>query len=592
MSKMIISSNVEITNLVKTECTNNGFDRFGEIADEGYNIVAFKKLCINNDNLVQFHNGDFIVSSGTLIFEETIGKIALESVYAKFNGNIHDVRKYITGNYSIVLKKGDYIYIFCEENNVFDVFYIDDITDWYVANSLFDLAENYSGDLDINEFSVIEQAFQYCIIGDETVFNKVKKLQGDELIEIDLKRHNLKVKKQPIVYPGFSSFDEPVLVDQFTKTIKEKTRIIATAFDDITLSMTGGLDSRLIFSSMVANGVKPKIVYGIGNSILTNTKPRDLEINKIYASKFKLQLSTLDWSTPEQFDEFWEKYMHKYGFLSVIYNSSNHVFSGLENIEGKFIDYGYWGETFRNRPWLEVRTEEYFSLDQFLDEFYINKKLKDVYSNYDGYRDHLKDKFKSITDVLQLNSQKIHKNDFQKIYNYWFKGAHARICNLNNLMRYSIAILSDYDINCFALQVPYVLKVDARFMLKSLKKISPEVLDVPFFSHCEDLTFNETKFKLEKSHHENKIFSIAKRTVKNKTLIQFAKYILYQFSRDTNTSKELKELIEKSGLKKDILDKINANGLSHIKTQNYEGITVHLAHYAQLIEIIKHIKEK
>jgi len=73
--------------------------------------------------------------------------------------------------------------------------------------------------------------------------------------------------------------------------LNDITNTIATVFNSHTISMTGGLDARMIFSSMLANNVKPNLVYGVGNTLLTNTKDRDLEINKLYTEKFWFESS-------------------------------------------------------------------------------------------------------------------------------------------------------------------------------------------------------------------------------------------------------------------------------------------------------------
>jgi len=83
----------------------------------------------------------------------------------------------------------------------------------------------------------------------------------------------------------------------------------------------------------------------------------------------------MNWDTPEKFDKYWETYMNKYGFLSLIYNASNNVFNEFENIKTEFIDFGYFGETLRNRPWLENYNKDTFTTIQYIDDFYIYSPL-------------------------------------------------------------------------------------------------------------------------------------------------------------------------------------------------------------------------
>jgi len=427
---------------------------------------------------------------------------SLIQIYNDFNGNIQKIRKNIIGNYLLCIKKSNKIYIFCEENNLFNVFYTQNDDNWAVSNSLYDLSKNYFGKLSINEFNLIEYIFQSAIIGNGTIFNEVKKLQGDESLCINLETDKLQVFDEELPKTDLKNKDEEFLVTHFVDKLNDITNTIATVFNSHTISMTGGLDARMIFSSMLANNVKPNLVYGVGNTLLTNTKDRDLEINKLYTEKFGLNLHIMNWDTPEKFDKYWETYMNKYGFLSLIYNASNNVFNEFENIKTEFIDFGYFGETLRNRPWLENYNKDTFTTIQYIDDFYIYSPLSLMLKKekYLLFKEHLISKFNKIAEKNSINKYEISKDEFGILYNDWFKSAHNKICNMNNMHMYATSILSNYELNKMAISIPYYMKKDARFMLKTLHKVYPEVLEVPFFSHTENWIFDEENFKLIKDN--------------------------------------------------------------------------------------------
>jgi len=595
MSKLIISNDIEVTKKIKIKSIKAGFKKFSEFYQSEFNLVAFNKLKIDNENFIKFVNDDFVAIAGTLIYKEKIGKPALYNIYNDFTGEIQKIRKNTIGNYLVIIKKSDDIYIFCEENNLFNVFYCINNDNWFVSNSLFDIADNYPGKLSVNEFNIIEKAFQSAIIGNGTIFNEIKKLQGDEYILIDTKTQKLKIKKE-LIDKSEIRIDEEELVKEFASALNDKVRIISHIFKDITISMTGGLDSRMIFSSMLANKVSPKLVYGVGNTSLTNTKNRDLEINKIYAERYNLDLKVMNWNTPEKLDQYWEKYMKKYGLLSLIYNASNNVFNELENINAEFIDFGYFGETLRNVPWIENLKKSHFSLDEFLDEFYIEPILKIIYPKYESFRNILKVKFLKICDINKINYLNISKTEFQILHNEYRKNADANLVNFSNMLYYSISILSQKPILDFSYVIPAFWKKNASFMLKTLNEIYPDVLKVPFFSHTKNWVFNEQEFKLIKDNRientSNRIIQYVKKLINNDKVFQAIKTVLLPIYHIGYSKKDIIERQARKIIIIKLCNKIKNNEYNIIKPHNFQEYLANLAHYSQILEIIKEIKKK
>jgi len=598
MSKLIISNNKKIVQRVKEHSIENGFEKYTALSYSNCNIVSFKKLNIDNENFVKFENNDFVATAGTLIYKKKIGQNSLIQIYNDFNGNIQKIRKNIIGNYLLCIKKSNKIYIFCEENNLFNVFYTQNDDNWAVSNSLYDLSKNYFGKLSINEFNLIEYIFQSAIIGNGTIFNEVKKLQGDESLCINLETDKLQVFDEELPKTDLKNKDEEFLVTHFVDKLNDITNTIATVFNSHTISMTGGLDARMIFSSMLANNVKPNLVYGVGNTLLTNTKDRDLEINKLYTEKFGLNLHIMNWDTPEKFDKYWETYMNKYGFLSLIYNASNNVFNEFENIKTEFIDFGYFGETLRNRPWLENYNKDTFTTIQYIDDFYIYSPLSLMLKKekYLLFKEHLISKFNKIAEKNSINKYEISKDEFGILYNDWFKSAHNKICNMNNMHMYATSILSNYELNKMAISIPYYMKKDARFMLKTLHKVYPEVLEVPFFSHTENWIFDEENFKLIKDNRNkyatNRMIQFVKKLISNDKIFQAIKTILLPIYNKGYSKKDIIERQIRFKLSEEISKKIKSNEFNIIAPSSFQGYLPRLAHYSQILEIIREIKKK
>ena len=63
----------------------------------------------------------------------------------------------------------------------------------------------------------------------------------------------------------------------FAKIIAQEMKYIATVmyknFGRTTIGCTGGFDSRMTLAAYLAAGIKPKIAYGYGNSLLAPSSP-------------------------------------------------------------------------------------------------------------------------------------------------------------------------------------------------------------------------------------------------------------------------------------------------------------------------------
>lgn len=128
------------------------------------------------------------------------------------------------------------------------------------------------------------------------MFNNIKSLQIGEYIEVNLKQNLFKKKGFEPKKEIIKIKSEVAMAKELARIMKKYANIISDVFPKININMTGGIDSRIILALFFSINKKPNIVYGFGNSGITNTKKEDLEINKIYAKKFNLNLKILNWN--------------------------------------------------------------------------------------------------------------------------------------------------------------------------------------------------------------------------------------------------------------------------------------------------------
>jgi hypothetical protein len=378
-------------------------------------------------------------------------------------------------------------------------------------------------------------------------------------------------------------------VATFGSKINQSAKVINHCFNNKTLCITGGLDSRIVLASLLSQQGKPRLNYGVGDSFLTGTKNRDLEISRMLAKYFDLPLKIMNWHSPQQIDKYWQYYFDKYGFHSLIYGASNNIFESFENMEStEFIDFGYFGENFRNIPWIENIKGDIFTLNQYLDDFYINSDLQLMLPNYKVYRDSLYNRYYTFCLNNSIDPDCILKNQFQILHNEYRKVADSRLLNFTNLLCYSSSILASEGLIKLSEQIEVKDKVNAKFMLKVLSDVFPDILNVPIFSHGKDYTFNSSALELQSYQKITPSLLLLKKRIKdvipNRKFYDVIRKIKARISNaDNNITAELDKRI---AAEKFCFQKLKTSDNSKFDFIRFKGSTACLVGYIQLKEAL------
>ena len=576
MSKILIGSDIEKVEVLKKHFIKYGFEKYSNYSGNRFNACYFKKLKINNSNFIEI-GSDFVATSGTIIYRNETGKDALEKIYNDFIKGINYIRKNAVGNYCLVLKKGGILYVFTDENSIHNIYYYND-NDWMITNTFYHLAKVIDN-VSINQLEMLEYSFQYGIIGNKTPYEKIYKLMGEEYIKVDLTNDDFKINQINCEEDKIKKTDTSS--KSVAKMLEEQAKIISNNFSKITVSMTGGLDSRIIMAALLKNGVKPQIVYGVGDSPLTNTKNKDLEINKMYADKFNLEFNPMNWKTNEPIEEYWDYSLQKYGELFTIYAGNRNMYDAFEkNIDFDYITFGYFGELMRNADLIEPSQNNFFNINMFVD-LYFNKKIpieKDLKEKLYG---NILDKYTEICKMEKIDVLQIHKDKATRIHSHYRKRADVQLCNLSNIYANSTIMLSEQKLFESILNVKYNDKKNAKYMLQVMYELYPEILDIPFFSHCRDCIFNLETFELDNVQSKNKVVQELKKYL-NQT--RYANVIKKLYShtlkvddKDILQNKKNKEISIK------FVNYLKVQKDSLINIDNFNGDLRSLVRYSQLV---------
>jgi hypothetical protein len=590
MSKILIGNNKEKVSLLKNHFEKYGFNQYSEFETSKCKIYAFKKLKVSNNNFATIGN-DFVATSGTVIYNNKTGKPAMEMLYDDISKGINYIKENAVGNYCVAIKKDDCITIFTDKNAIYNIYYYNQNNDFLITNTFYHLAKTIDN-LSINQTEILEYAFQYAILDNKTIFKDIYKLMGDEYLEIDLNIDALFFKK--ISLEKYQAKEEIPTPEQIAKKFAKETMTINSSFKKITIGTTGGLDSRIILAAFLNKGIKPQIIYGVGDSILTNTKNKDLEINKIYAEKFGLKLHEMNWKTNEPINEYWNYSLEKYGELFLVYAGNKNVFTEFEtNVEADYITFGYYGELMRSFEWIDSIKKEYLTVNEFVNAYCDKNAINDILfdnDELDELKETILNKYIDICTSEGIDMQKIHRNQLTRLYFFYAKNASTVLCNLCNCYGYSSMIFFENDLLSDILNIPYGDKKNAKYMLSIMNILYPEILNVPIFSHGKEQLFNPKTLELSSAvnHHERLKIKL-KKYLNHKKSLKILKKIYKIFKH--NDEKTNLEIEQNNMLKNYFIHYLKSSNENNLKFDNYNFDVRPLAKYTQLIFMIEKLKD-
>jgi len=296
--------------------------------------------------------------------------------------------------------------------------------------------------------------------------------------------------------------DKDEYLENIVNLIKEAAQRIKLFTDKVSVSMTGGLDTRLQLAALLSVGIKPILIHGQG---FISTHNKDLEICKLIAERFRLPLKIRNWNFMGKINKDWETILRDYGEYYYINNGTSAFFKGFESEkEAEMILYGYYGEPFRNIEWLEELKNNTFTSEEYID-FYIGNKVENICSDYDQYHKYISNKINNIIIKEGYEFNNIDKSNYEKIAIWIRKHGSSALHNFTNDFCYCYTYLADSNLMSRILNIPYEYKYDDNFMLKVIQSLYPDMLNIPFFTHRVFKVFDYKKFRLE-----NKMIGVRK----------------------------------------------------------------------------------
>lgn len=221
---------------------------------------------------------------------------------------IGELKKKLVGEYVLLVKKSDSIYIFSDFMGVRNIFYSDD---GMVVSSSFaqleDLIQTSSGDLDrykVLEYVAMRHMIYPAWLGRRTYHKNINWLLPYDYLAIDLRKYSLGVGSVVYSIDNKKQSDLSLLSSKLLSTLK--AIVGRPEFKDSTVaaSLTGGHDTRLV--SAIAAEQYRNIRYRIAISTESPDSLKDLKVASKVARIQGVQLDVYQFQNGRDEERFYE----------------------------------------------------------------------------------------------------------------------------------------------------------------------------------------------------------------------------------------------------------------------------------------------
>lgn len=508
MAKFFISNSLD--GVEKNKNRNSVFfTRFNTISCGTQYAVTYEKEfnSLGNSYILKNHtqkeDEDFCIVVGTFIFKEKVGEDAVKLLYEVFSPEIiADLKKEIIGIYAVFIHKKGKSYIFNDYYGLYDVCYSQVGDNYYIGNSLSEVAVA-SGQTEFDDYSLLMELFQVGCFPGKTIFKDVANLRGEEWLTLTdcIEVCTIPSESYRINY-RYETEDKAL--NDIKGWLCKYAKLVDNCYLSEAVFLTGGLDSRMVFGAFNNVNANFNCLYGTGRI----TEKEDKRLATELCNDYNKKLNILNWSHPEETEpidwNYQEEVFKKIGFSNVIASGSRNQYESIKDgcKDVNFYAFGYYCEAIRLRDWAADLHRNFFSLDEYIDDYYLSPRLtEDVYQDIKGYRSFLRDNYiKQLNDIgVDDNYDKIPLDKFER-----FRWKQSRFCDSRmeffvNHYTYSFSLLSIPTIHEAILSLPAEVIRDGVFQVKLIKLLDKNLIDkYDVFSHMRLFTVNKKNKKIRK----------------------------------------------------------------------------------------------
>lgn len=485
-------------------CDAAGLDPSGARSGPGYEVRAYEKRAIDTTNFVDIDEEGWICSAGTIISDGAFGEAPLREMYDRLlEGGVAEARSSVIGHYAVAAKHGDTVTVFTDPMGSFCLYYGADGSPLTVSNSLHAVAASLPS-RSVDPIRVIEDAFQQTIsTGEDTFYEGVKRLFGSQVLTVDLPGGDLAVDRLPIAEHDWSA-DATSITDAVERYRSEVRDVFGqlVGIEPVALNTTGGLDTRTVLAGLLDAGIEPQLIYGVGNSGLTNTKRADLEAGLELAETLDLPYYRMDWSDDHPHDrETLTELFERLGFQFSMYGVPRPMLAELEGGISPYptLQLGGYSPAFTNEKVWE--SEDHGRTFEDLIDDYVHRAVEDVaFECEERYRKDIADEVRTALrySPVEFPDGEASLETFVKARLFLKARKSGKIANFVNEFTYYLAPFLQKRLYDPLLNVPVEYRRDDEFQVRLVHGLHPEVFEVPVFSGIRPAEIDLESFRMRR----------------------------------------------------------------------------------------------
>jgi hypothetical protein len=272
--------------------------RFRETAGSLHAGAALKRQ-VAHENLRQEDGSRWLIATGSYgLFGGSWGGAALPVLSSSFSpSDPLALRPRLFGHYGVAVRRERVAFAFCDPIASYELFFTQKDGAFLVSTSLADCfcAPWVSGRLD--EASALMAAFHgERGLGLESMVPGVQCVRGHQTVAMRQEGGVWSaelIQGPPEELPAEPSrFDDSVV--DYADTTRRMLRV-AKGAGCVAVNATGGLDSRTVLAAAGEAGMTGQLLYGYGNSAMTNTKRQDRLSARLLVRHLGAELTLMDW---------------------------------------------------------------------------------------------------------------------------------------------------------------------------------------------------------------------------------------------------------------------------------------------------------
>lgn len=453
----------------------HGFTGLAEKALPGWRLLHAPHILGGPDSLLEAGD-DLVAVAGTLTWDDLMGRPALEALLRDISLPDPDWSR-LGGQFVAVVRREGRSFLLTDHFAMFQLFHDREMT--VFSTSLLS-AVAVLPKVSFNAQGVYEFAFNVAPIGDDTVFDELKTLGPDRLVELLPDGVRVHAAAKPLPGQAAAMAVEERL-DRHKARLAAAVRPHVRHFGDrVHCPLSGGLDSRLLLAALRAEGCRPHVyVYGC-------PEDSDVQIARRIGEALGFEVAWLDKEAkslaPEEFPEQVERNFQQYdglpSFGELFENGMNAQARDARHAGGALSASGANGEIYRNFFYLADRPT---SAEAVGRTFFARYSRGDVTEAFDerAFLTRIGDKIVGSLGLADPR-ERLPRPLVEQIYpRVRCRALSGREISLEGRYGAYLMPFLDRDVVAEAMTLPLALKNAGRFEAMLLESIDPELARLP-----------------------------------------------------------------------------------------------------------------